>query len=90
MPVLSKHDDLRFTQERRTIQVNARAVDSSNVDSIAWPRSGEPLMIVTYKSGAVYGYLGVSRQRAVAAAYSRSTGKYINRRIKGRFKPVKL
>jgi len=47
-------------------------------------------MIVTYKSGAVYGYLGVSRQRAVAAAYSRSTGKYINRRIKGRFKPVKL
>jgi hypothetical protein len=90
MPVLAKHSHLRFVRENREIDVNVREVDSSNVDSIAWPVTGEPLMIVTYRNGGVYGYLGVSRQRAVAAAYASSTGSYINARIKGHFKPVKL
>jgi hypothetical protein len=90
MPVTAKHNHLRFTRENKEIEVNVREVDSSNVDSIAWPVSGEPLMIVTYRNGGVYGYLGVTRQRAVAAAHSSSVGKYIAQRIKGHFEPVRL
>lgn len=74
-----------------SILVNSRIVDSSNVEAIAWPTTGEPLMIVKYKgSDMLYGYIGVSRQRAVAAAYAKSTGVYINSRIKGHFEIVKL
>lgn len=69
---------------------NALFVNSSNVEYVAWPVTGEQLMIVKYKHGGVYGYLGVSRQRAVAAAYAPSVGKYIANRIKGHFKPVKI
>lgn len=74
---------------RQDVFVNSRIIDSSNVESIAWPVSGEPLMIVKYKGNEkLYGYIGVSRQRAVAAANAKSTGAYINHRIKGHFKPV--
>jgi KTSC domain len=94
MPVLSKQNGMaifdKATGLPRQVFVNARIVESSNVESIAWPTSGEPLLIVRYKHGGVYGYIGVSRQRAVAAAYSPSVGRYIARRIKGKFKPVRL
>lgn len=92
MPVLAKQSGIFIEKKpwRRDVPVNSRIIDSSNVESIAWPRSGEPLMIVRYKSGKLYGYLGVSRQRAVAAAYHPSTGRYINQRIKGHFEAVKL
>jgi KTSC domain len=94
MPVLSKQNGLAVFDSKTTfprqVFVNVRIVDSSNVESIAWPVTGEPLMIVRYKHGGVYGYLGVSRQRCVAAAYSPSVGQYIASKIKGKFKPVKL
>jgi len=47
-------------------------------------------MYVTYLTGNTYVYFGVSRQRAVAAAYAPSVGQFINRRIKGRFPALKL
>ena len=92
MPVLEKRTGMVLNKltDGRLVRVNARICDSSNVESIAWPTSGEPLMLVRYKSGGTYGYLGVSRQRAVAAAYAVSTGRYINSRIKRHFKAVKI
>jgi hypothetical protein len=69
---------------------NFRLVESSNIDRIGWPVTGEPLMLVRFKSGMEYAYLGVSRQRAVAAAYATSVGRYINHRIKGRFECRKI
>jgi len=39
-------------------------------------------MLVKFQSGDIYGYIGVSRQRVMAAAQAASVGKYINKRIK--------
>lgn len=90
MPVIEKRSGIIATG-MKFISVNSRIIESSNVESVAWPISGEPLMIVKYKnSEKLYGYLGVSRQRAVAAAYYFSTGQYINERIKGNFKTVMI
>lgn len=89
MPVLEKRSGLVIKNDEH-VMVNSRIVESSNVESIAWPQSGEPLMIVRYRGGGVYGYIGVSRQRAVAAAYAASTGRYINERIKRHFETVRL
>jgi hypothetical protein len=72
------------------IELNALVVNSSNVNVIGWPVTGEPTMIVEYASGTRYAYIGVSRQRAVAAAYSKSVGKYIAERIKPNFEVVKI
>ena len=71
-------------------RMNVRMVKSSNVEWIAWPMTGEPLMIVKYIHGGVYGYLGVSRQKAVAAANAPSVGRYIHNKIRGKYKPVKI
>jgi hypothetical protein len=72
-----------------------RKVESSNVEAVGWPSTGEPLLLVRFKSGRTYGYAGVSRQRAVALAYrrrlwDRSVGAYINRIIKPQFRAVRL
>jgi hypothetical protein len=68
--------------------VNYRLVESTNVERVGWDDAGN--MYVVYKGGGLYAYLGVSRQRAVAAAYARSVGRYINSRIKPTFDVVKL
>lgn len=69
---------------------NIRYVESSNIDFIGWPQDGEPLMLVRFNSGSLYGYYPVSRQRAVAAALAPSPGKYLNERIKPHFECVKI
>jgi hypothetical protein len=74
-------------------KIRWREVASSNVRRIGWPATGEPLLLVTYKSGKTYGYFGVSRQRAVALAHrrrlwNRSIGKYVNRVIKPNYEGV--
>lgn len=70
--------------------VNFRLVASTNVDRVGWPVSGEPLMIVEFKSGERYGYLGVPRQKVVACANAESVGRYLNTKIKPFYKAVKL
>jgi len=94
MPVTRKLNGMPFKDGnsilRRDIFLNQRLVDSSNVEWVAWPVTGEPTMVVKYRGGDVYAYLGVSRQRAVAVANAPSTGKYINERIKPNHKVVKL
>ena len=68
--------------------VNFRIVASTNVDRVGWDDARN--MYVTYKNGSTYAYMGVSRQRAVAAAYSPSVGRYLNSKVKGSFAAVKL
>jgi hypothetical protein len=87
MPV-KKKDEIEY-QGRK---FNVRWVDSSNVDWVGWPAAdnGEPLMLVKFKGDGIYGYIGVSRQRAVACANYFSTGEYINRIIKPVYEFVRL
>lgn len=73
---------------RIDVIINWRYVESSNVKRVGWDKHGN--MYVEYLSGDCYAYMGVSRQRAVATAYSNSVGRYINRKIKKHFRPVKL
>lgn len=63
---------------------------SSNVEWLGWPVTGEPTMVVQFKSGDRYAYLGVTRQRAVAMAYAPSVGSYLNKRVKPHFTVVRL
>jgi len=94
MTVIGKADNVpvqnRTAQLPEDVPFNFRIVNSSHVDRIGWPVSGEPFMLVIYQDGGEYGYLGVSRQQAVAAANAPSVGKYIAQKIKGHYKPVRL
>jgi hypothetical protein len=80
------------TIEYQDRMFNVRWVGSSNISWIAWPAAsnGEPLMLVRFVNEGVYGYIGVSRQRAVACANAKSTGEYLNRIIKPQYEVVKL
>lgn len=80
MPVVGQ-----FYAEIEGEEFNTRMIDSSNVLWVAWPKNGQPLMLVKFRGGGIYGYFGVSRQRVVAAARAPSTGEYINRKIKPHF-----
>jgi hypothetical protein len=69
--------------------VNLRFIEnSSNVYAVGWDDSNN--MFVRFHSGGTYLYYGVSRQRAVATAYAKSVGQYINRKIKPNFEVLKL
>src|SRR5215831_8547633 len=89
--MVTKHNNIPVRLPGKPPQdvfVNFRVVDSSNVMRVGWDDFGN--MYVTYLTGNTYVYFGVSRQRAVAAAYAPSVGAFINRRIKGRFPATKL
>ena len=70
------------------------APNSSNVSSIGWLEEikiDPKLLLVLFRSGKCYGYLGVSRQRAVwMATKCDSLGTYINRTIKPNFEVVRI
>jgi len=87
MPLAKEPNSQVWYQDR---SFNVRWVKSSNVDWVGWPETGEPLMLVKYKGDGIYGYIGVSRQRAVAAAVYPSTGEYINRIIKPHYEVVRI
>lgn len=70
------------------VQVRWREVDSSNVEAIGWDVANN--MYVRFKSGLVYAYIGVSRQKAVACAHAKSSGRYLNKRIKGHYPAVRI
>jgi hypothetical protein len=62
--------------------------DSSNVSTVSWDTDNH--MYVAFKSGHVYRYEGVSRQRAVATALAASVGKYLADKIKPSYKFVRV
>lgn len=82
--------------EGNEVDLEVRMVDSSNVDWVGWPKTGEPMMVVSFKHGGRYAYLGASRQQAVALATAvsgtkgESVGSYLNRVIKPKYEAVKL
>jgi hypothetical protein len=89
--VLQKVDGVQiYDDKNKRVFLNTRVVESTNVEWVGWPESGEPIMFVRYSSGKLYGYLGVSRQRTVAAAYSSSVGSYIAQRVKPKFRVVQI
>jgi hypothetical protein len=68
-----------------------RMIESSNIKWIGWPeKGGQPLMFVEFADGARYVYIGVKRQKAVAAAYAESSGVYLNKEIKPNYEVFKL
>jgi len=68
--------------------VNFRLVQSSNVDRVGWDFAGNTY--VGFTNGTMYVYYGTSRQRAVAAAYSKSVGRYINTKLKDCYQVLKI
>lgn len=78
------------------VDLEVRLVQSSNVEWVGWPKTGEPMMVVSFKHGGRYAYLGASRQQAVALATAitgtnaKSIGTYLNQVIKPRYEAVKL
>jgi hypothetical protein len=72
------------------IPARVRMIDSSNIEWIGWPAMAADLMFVQFKGGSRYVYSGVSRQKAVAAAYAVSSGEYLERKIKPHYEVLKL
>lgn len=68
--------------------VNFRLVQSSNVDRVGWDAFGNTY--VGFTNGRMYVYYGTTRQRAVAAAYSRSVGSYIHRKLKYQYENLRI
>lgn len=74
--------------------VTWREVNSSNVQRVGWFRLGDacpiPCMIVTFRNGATYMYIGVRRQRAVAMTRADSVGRYFIENIRNKFDYIKV
>jgi hypothetical protein len=64
-------------------------LDSSNVRYVGWDFK-QRCMIVWFKSGGLYRYENVPYQRAVRAAFAKSVGQYVQRKIIPNYKVVKL
>lgn len=91
MTRIKMKDKLNFFMENgECVTVKGYWVVSTNVSFIGYPETGEPLLLVRYKSGKTYGYLGVPRQKVVSAAHAPSVGEYIARKIKPHYKCTNL
>lgn len=62
--------------------------ESSNVAAVGW--DSEMRMYARFKSGSIYMYEGVSRQRSVACSRAKSVGRYFHQFIKPNYKAVKI
>ena len=63
-------------------------LESSNVAAVGWDRHKR--MYVNFRSGSVYVYDGVTRQRAVATSRAKSVGEYITRVIVPNYPAVRV
>ena len=96
--VKNKLDSIPVHEGDKVTFFNFRVIEGSHaVARIGWPVTGEPLMLVEFHGqnpgngdGPRYAYYPVTRQQAVAAAYHKSVGKYLHRRIFGSKKSYKL
>jgi hypothetical protein len=94
MPINFEDPDIRLYDvptPEGVVPCVTRQINSSNIRWIGWPeKSDATLMFVEFKDGSRYVYLGVTRQRAVHCAFAKSTGEYLNKKIKGKFEYKKL
>jgi hypothetical protein len=93
MPVKKGEEaDFDLPTPEGMIPVRIRMILSSNIVWIGWPRAvtQSPLMIVEFQGGSRYIYFGVTRQKAVAAAYAESSGEYLNKEIKPNHDVLKI
>jgi hypothetical protein len=70
------------------IDIRWRTVESSNVQAVGWDNANG--MYVYFKSGGLYLYKDVTRQRAVACFRASSVGQYVNKKIIPHFKATKI
>lgn len=71
--------------------VKWREADSSNVQWVGWLKVGNmPCVMVVFKSGHSYLYLGMHRQRAVAMLRAKSVGRYFARNVKGKYNYLRV
>jgi hypothetical protein len=68
--------------------ISWRDVESSNVRKVGWDKYLD--MYVMFHDGGTYVYVGVTRQRVIAAIRSKSVGQYINKHIKPHYNAVKI
>jgi KTSC domain len=70
-------------------EIRWREVSSSNIDRVGWDAHNR--MYVRYKkSGDIYMYEDVPRQRAVACVRAHSCGSYVNKKIIPNYQAVKI
>lgn len=62
--------------------------ESSNVSAVGW--DSDMRLYAKFKSGSIYMYEGVTRQRAVACSRATSVGRYFHEHIKPHYKAVKI
>lgn len=68
-----------------------RPVNSGNVGQVGWPTGKYNLLLVRFTDGRCYGYLGVSRQRAIyMATRCASVGKYLAKVVRPQYQSVRL
>jgi KTSC domain len=65
------------------------SVASSNIRSIGYEDSSLTLE-VEFKSGSLYQYIGVPRNEYEALMNAASVGRYLNAKIKGRYRYVQI
>jgi len=94
MPINFEDPNIRLynvTTPEGVVPLVTRMINSSNIRWIGWPEKGnQPLMFVEFKDGSRYVYFGVTRQRAVHAAFAESSGEYLAKKIKGEYEYLKL
>lgn len=76
------------SREHPSLDIHWRTVESSNVRAVGWDNMNG--MYVFFKSGGLYLYKDVSRQRAVACFMSPSVGQYVNKKIIPHFKATRI
>lgn len=74
------------------LPLKVRKIASSNVEWVGWPSTpgSADLLVVQFQGGARYIYFGVTRQKAVALANAKSTGVYLNTKIKKQHRCLKI
>lgn len=74
-----------------TEKVKWRDVESSNIERVGWGTFGHSeVVLVEFKDGRAYAYIGVTRQRAVAMIRAASVGRYFARWIKGHYDYLRI
>lgn len=75
--------------ERAPLDPGHVAVQSSNVQSVGYTEATLTLE-VRYKSGGLYQYVGVTRDKYDALVNAESIGKHLHAQVKGKYQCIKI